>query len=487
MAAFRNGEDFATGELSDFERRMDQMTAEIEAKARAKQAKAAVADMLTLSEDACAAAFVENHLNDLRYDHDAGRWYEWDGQRWRPDRTDRAFAYARELARAAAQTREPSEKKTAGRCAFASGVEKFARSDPRVAVLSDQWDRDPLLIGTPDGTVDLRTGVLREPRREDYITRLTAVEPAQEGTLCPEFMRFITEATAGDSAVIRFIQTFGGYCLTGETLEHMLLFIYGDGGTGKTTLVKTLHRILGDYAVQAAMETFTSRITDRHPEELASLAGARLVVASETEEGRRWSEARVKQLTGGDPIRARFMRMNSFEFHPGFKLLFCGNHAPHIQNMDEAMRRRFNIVPFETRPKYPDPYLDEKLEDEWPAILRWLIDGAVRWQSEGLVRPAAVSAATDEYFANQDTFKAWLEERCDVDRSNEHKKASFAELLESWMSYAKTSGEDPGGSRSFGARMRRHGFDSKQMKNYGAKGFAGICLRRPQPREWGDS
>jgi putative DNA primase/helicase len=486
MAAFRNGDDFATAEFDDFERRMDRMSAQIDAKARAKQTKAAAGDIVTLSEDACALAFVDGHIDDLRYDHDAGAWFEFDGQRWKQDGTAHAFQHARELVRAAAASKPNNEQKVVGRCAFAAGVERFAESDQRIAVQSDIWDRDPYLLGTPEGTVELRTGELRPPRSEEYVTRLTAIGPAPEGSACPEFLRFLTEATANDRPLMRFVQSFAGYCLTGETIEHMLLFIFGEGGTGKTTLVKTLLRILGDYAVQAAMETFTSRPTDRHPEELASLAGARLVVASETEEGRRWSEARVKQLTGGDPIRARFMRQNSFQFQPAFKLLFCGNHAPHLQNLDDAIRRRFNIVPFQTKPKNPDPLLEQKLEDEWPAILRWAIDGCLMWQRDGLVRPSVVTAATADYFANQDTFTTWLEERCEIERGNDWKRVSSAELFANWIGYAKAAGEEPGSRKSFGDRMRRKGFIPEQIKAFGGKGFKEIALKQQQT-EWGRS
>jgi putative DNA primase/helicase len=433
-----------------------------------------------LSEDACALVFVEQYRETLRYDHDCKSWHVWDNQRWARDDTARAFNFARSVIRKAAVEKPASERRTAGRAAYAAGVERFAQSDERVAVRSDIWDRDPYLLGTPSGTVDLKTGRLVQARPQDFITRSTTAAPADASSSCPIWLKFLTEATAHDPELLQYLQRFAGYCLTGETSEHILLFIYGDGGTGKTTFVNTLLRLLGDYAVQAAMETFTSRPIDRHPEELASLAGSRLVVASETEEGRKWSEARVKQLTGGDPIRARFMRQNSFQFQPTFKLLFCGNHAPHISNLDEAMRRRFNIVPFETKPQDPDPNLEQKLEAEWPGILRWAIEGCLDWQRQGLNRPAAVTSATADYFSGQDTFTAWLEECCEIQRANDWQRVSFAEAFTSWVSYAKQAGEEPGPRKSFGDRMRRKGFMSEQIKAFNGKGFKGISLRRHQ-------
>src|SRR6266850_943776 len=138
------------------------------------------------------------------------------------------------------------------------------------------------------------------------------------------------------------------------------------------------------------METFTASLNDRHPTDLAMLRGARLVTASETEEGRAWAEARIKQLTGGDRIAARFMRQDFFQYSPEFKLLVIGNHKPTLHNVDDAARRRFNIVPFIFKPAKPDHKLEQKLLAEAPAILQWMIDGCLDWQNNGLIRPAVV-------------------------------------------------------------------------------------------------
>ena len=164
----------------------------------------------------------------------------------------------------------------------------------------------------------------------------------------------------------------------------------GDGGNGKGVFLNTIASVMADYAVAAAMETFVSSSTDKHPTDLAMLRGARLVYASETEEGRNWADSRIKQMTGGDRIRARFMRQDFFEYLPQFKLLLIGNHQPNLRNIDDAAKRRFNIVPFTHKPPTPDPDLMTKLHAEWPGILRWLIDGCLAWQRVGLVRPPVV-------------------------------------------------------------------------------------------------
>ena len=163
---------------------------------------------------------------------------------------------------------------------------------------ADGWNSDPMLLGTPGGTVDLRTGELRTSRREDYITKMTSVAPLDEP--CPRWIQFLNEATGKDAGLIKFLQQWCGYGLTGLTREHALVFVYGPGGNGKSVFLNVVQTIMKDYAVTAAMDTFTASKSDKHPTDLAMLCGARLVTASETEEGRAWAEARIKQMTGGD-------------------------------------------------------------------------------------------------------------------------------------------------------------------------------------------
>ncbi len=211
---------------------------------------------------------------------------------------------------------------------------------------------------------------------------------------------------------MRFLQQIAGYCLTGDTREHALFFIYGPGGNGKSVFLNTLNGILADYAETAVMDAFAASAHDKHSTDIAMLRGARLVSVSETEEGRAWAETRVKQLTGGDKVTARFMRQDNFTFTPRFKLVIVGNHKPVLTNVDDAAKRRFNIIPFTRKPPRPDQQLEEKLKAEWPGILRWMIEGCLDWQANGLVRPAIVAEATAEYFDDQDTFGQWLEEHC---------------------------------------------------------------------------
>jgi putative DNA primase/helicase len=374
---------------------------------------AQVIDGGTITQDGVARIFAQRFDGRLRFCHDAGAWYEWTGSHWQQDKKKLAFHFVRELGRefTDAPATIKADVKEVRRVTFAGGVERFAQSDPVFAVTSDDWDRDLYLLGTPGGTVDLRTGELREPDPADGITKVTLVAPSEKAD-CLLWLKFLMETFGDDPAMIRFLQQWAGYCLTGDIREQALLFGTGDGGNGKGVWLHTLMNIMRDYAVAATMQTFTASSQERHSTELAMLRGARMVTASETEKGRAWAEARIKQMTGGDPITCRFMRQDDFTYLPQFKLNVIGNHKPELRTVDAAARRRFNIVPFDRKPAVVDRELESKLMGEAPAILRWMIDGCLDWQKNGLVRPQSVLDATNDYFNDQDSFSQWLGECC---------------------------------------------------------------------------
>lgn len=410
---------------------------------------------IELTEDGIARAFVERHGDRVRYDHEVGAWFVWDRDHWRQDRTGLAFEFCRRLAREASTAAKPGDIRTARRAATAAGVERMARSDQRVAVTADAWDGDPMLLGSPGVTIDLRSGASRSPDPGDGITKRVAVTP-QDGP-CPAWIGFLLWAVGGDEDVLRFVQVFVGYLLTGQTQEHVLVFVHGPGGNGKSVFLNILARLLGDYAATAAMDTFTASRTERHSTDLAMLRGARLVTASETAEGRAWDEAKVKQLTGGDRITARFMRQDNFTFLPNFKLLIAGNHQPTLRTVDPAIRRRFLVLPFTRTPERPDPDLEERIWQEAPQILAWAIRGALEWQEEGLPRPAAVMAATDQYLSDQDTFSDWVASCCRLVAGEVEKPA---DLFRSWKTFAEAAGERPGTAKALGAKLRRLGLEN---------------------------
>jgi putative DNA primase/helicase len=287
---------------------------------------------------------------------------------------------------------------------------------------------------------------------------------------------FLEEATRGDKELIAYLQRVAGYCLTGDVSEHALFFIYGAGGNGKGVFINTLTGIFGEYVTVSSMETFAASKSDRHPTDLAMLRGARLVTAQETEEGRAWNETRIKALTGGDPITARFMRQDFFTFNPTFKLVIAGNHKPTLKAADDAARRRINIIPFENKPSAVDKQLAEKLKAKWPGILRWCIDGCLQWQAQGLNPPAVVRDATETYFDEQDLFKQWVEECCDV---GPQKSDTQASLFASWKAFCERNGDHPGGSKTFTQMLKKAGYTplGKTPGQRNKRGFKGISVR----------
>jgi putative DNA primase/helicase len=422
-----------------------------------------------VNEDRLAQVFEELHADELRYCHTTGAWFRWEESRWRKDDKQYVLHLVREVCRRASWRKAPYLKQST-----VSAIERLARPAPGFAATTDLWDRDPWLLGTPGGTVNLRTGELQAAIRTDFITRQTSVPPAPAGCKPTRWLNFLNDATNGDAELIRYLQQIAGYVLTGATSEHVLFFIYGLGGNGKTVFLNTLTAILSEYAQTAAMDTFTASKYDRHPTDLAMLKGARLVTASETEEGRKWAEAKIKQMTGGDPITARFMRRDYFTYQPEFKLVIIGNHKPCLDNVDDAMRRRLNIIPFTNKPSTPDPDLESKLREEWPAILRWMIEGCLDWQQNGFLRPNVVSDATSSYFEDQDLLGQWLNECCEP-RANY--KESHKTLFGSWTNYAKTAGEEPGSKKAFTEKMVNRGFERWNKND--DRGLYGLKVKHP--------
>ena len=430
------------------------------------------------SDDALALEFTERHQGELRYVDLWGKWLRWNGTQWQFDDTlnvfDLARAVARDFANACTDKDQKARIASAGKVA---AIERLARSDRRHATTTDIWDKDSWLLNTPVGIVDLRTGVVSPNDPAQYMTKITAVAPGGE---CPLWRRFLVEITGGNKELEKFLQRTAGYCLTGSTREHALFFLYGTGGNGKGVFLNTISAILGDYAVVAPMETFTATQGDRHPTDLAMLRSARLVTSQETERGRRWAEGKIKALTGGDSITARFMRKDFFTFMPAFKLVIAGNHKPSLTAVNEAIRRRLNLIPFTVTISAPDREMADKLRAEWTGILAWMVEGCIEWQRQGLNPPAIVRDATDAYLAEEDLLGQWIEERCVKGRQH---WGHGARLFEDWSSWAKSNDEAPGSRKAFTEAMESHKYPN--VKSKGERGYAGIALRphRARPAE----
>jgi P4 family phage/plasmid primase-like protien len=433
------------------------------------------------SDIAIADRLAADHALDWRHVAMFGRSMHWNSKVWVEDRTLRALDLSRKRCQREARAvldRDDLSERDAKRVAVGiasaktvAAVLKLSQADRRIAAVPEQFDADPWLLNTPGGIVDLRSGELCAHDWACYCSKITHAAPrAGQPHVWHEFLERVTN---GDSDLQDYMQRVAGYCLTGITREHALHFLWGTGANGKSTFLNTLREMLGDYAVVASADTFTEARGERHPTELAALRGARLVISSETEDGRQWAAARIKSLTGGDPIAARFMRQDLFEFVPQFKLVMAGNHKPGLRNVDEAVRRRMHLVPFTAKipPAERDPRLMERLRDELPQILSWAIDGCLQWQQGGLAPPASVRDATDLYLEDNDTIGAWLAE---CTRSEAGAFETVAAMHASYHAWAVANGERFLGVKKLGPALEGRGLQRHRTST--AKGFIGLRI-----------
>ena len=428
------------------------------------------------TDDALALSFTTRYAEDWRYCAAWGKWLVWDGRRWHCDETLLIYHLTRALCREAAL--KADSHRLAAKLASSgtvSGVERLVRCDRNHAATSNEWDTDLWKLNTPTGVVDLRTGHQHSHKRIDRMTKMTSASAKGQ---CPQWCQFLNEVTGNDTALQAYLQRMTGYCLTGVTDEHALFFLYGTGANGKSVFVNTLATILGSYAANAPMDTFMETRSDRHPTDLAGLRGARMVSSVETEQGRRWAESKLKHLTGGDKICARFMHQDFFEFIPQFKLIIAGNHKPSIRNIDEAMRRRLHLIPFTITvpPKRRDTQLQHKLLAEKDGILAWAIQGCLNWQRIGTLEPPQqVQEATNEYFECEDALGRWIDERCIRDANG---KSLTAELFGDWKRWAEATGEFPGSQKRFAEQLLSRNIE-KWRNSSGLRGFRGLTLKQP--------
>lgn len=430
-----------------------------------------------LSDDALALEFSQRFEGDLLYVPVLGRWFRWDGCRWAQDDVLAVFDLVRSICRGHSLDASGGRAERLGSAATVAAVERLARSDPRHARRIEVFDADPWALNTPAGVVDLRTGTMRPHCRDDLHTKVTGVAP---GGTCRRWVRFLLEITYGNRRMVRYLQRFIGYTLTGITREHAFAFLRGPGGNGKSVLLATVAAVLGDYAKTAMAEVIMATRNEPHSTSTAALRGARMILVTETEEGRPWAEARLKALVAGDTISARAVGKDPFEFQPVGKWWIAGNHSPVLRNPDPAMRRRLHLVPLTYVPPNPDPDLAERLREELGGILAWAIQGCLMWQKEGLNPPPMVADAVAEYFADQDSIAAWLAERCE---RIPHSTAKSSHLFADWALWAKGRGEEPGNEKRFSEALQRHA--AKKRTKTGVV-FLGLRLLLPAPPMDGD-
>lgn len=350
------------------------------------------------------------------------------------------------------------------RIRFCPQRNKLAQSEPGIPVMPADLDADPWKLTVLNGTIDLKKPRLGPHTRADLITKITPIAWDENAT-CPTWLRFLKDVMDGSESMISFLQRAVGYTLTGDTREQVLFFTLGAGANGKTTFLKTIQALLGEFATQAAPDLLIAKKGEVHPTEQADLFGKRLAICTEIESGRALAEVTVKQLTGGDAIKARRMREDFWEFEPTHKLWIAANHKPIVRGTDHAIWRRLLMILFGVTftADRRDPDLVQKLHAELPGILRWAIAGCVEWQRGGLQPPAEVREATDLYRGEMDVIGQFVAERCVSDRQGE---ITASALYKAYAAWCEANGERAVKQRAFGQAMTERGVERVKRSTY---------------------
>lgn len=441
----------------------------------------------TRTELELADVFVKRFSGEVCFCQELGGWHFYDGARWKRDRVGHAKELAKKLARDLAAEAEGNKNrsKEARRAGSAAGIDavlKIAASDPQVALEQDRFDADPWKLNVQNGTVDLKTGELLPHDPDDVISKVCRFD-YDDGASAPLFDGFLREVQP-EEEIRSYLQRAFGVALVGAVLDRVLFVLFGDGANGKSVLAEVTSKALGDYARPGPKSLLVrdGRNTP-HPTDVASCAGSRLVVVHETDKGATFDASKVKLLTGGDELTARFMRGDFFCFEPTHTLCMLSNYKPRADATDKALWDRVQLVPFDVViPKErQDMELASKIiEAEGAGILRWLVEGCRKWQQSGLQPPEKVTRQTAEYRASEDVIGRFIEERC---TEMTDLKTQAAALYAAFKTWAMAQGEHPPRSNEFFAELQARGF--QRIKTKSGKFYAGIGLNADADAEEG--
>ncbi|MFM9535725.1 phage/plasmid primase, P4 family [Lysinibacillus sp. IITD104] len=418
----------------------------------------------------------------IRYIPSVG-WYIWNGKYWEFDEKGKLHRIVAKVVRKLGESDDETEQKWARHCEK-HNVRESAIKDLKVLVPGDRsdFDQHKYLLNVANGVVDLKTGKLQPHDRELKLTKITNIS-FDENAKCPNWLAFLDQIFMGDKELSEYMQRLIGYSLTGDISEQIMMFLVGGGSNGKSTFINTIKDLVGEYGKQAKADTFIKKKETGANNDIARLVGSRFVSAIESEEGEKLSESFVKQITGGEPVLARFLRQEYFEYIPEFKVFFTTNHKPIIGGLDEGIWRRVKLIPFDLNlPAHKrDKKLPEKLSLEMSGILNWAIEGCLKWQKDGLIEPAVVAKATGNYKEDMDILGPFLAECCYVDKANENIKIEAKELYNVYDSFGYKSGERTVSNRSFYRMLETKGF--KKERGTGNKNFfIGITLQERAPQ-----
>jgi putative DNA primase/helicase len=422
---------------------------------------------LDLTELGNAQRLAARHGHDLRYCHPWRKWFVLGGTRWAEDTTGEVERRAKDTARSiyeeAARCPDNDKARKLGDWAkFSQSKYKLtamvdlAKSEPDIPVKPEELDAAPWLLNVANGTIDLKTGELHPHRREDLLTKLAPVEFNPKAA-CPTWDRFLEEVFKGRRGLIDFVKRAVGYSLAGTVREHVLVICWGSGRNGKGTLVETIMGTLGDYAQTMRAESLLLTRGGGIPNDIAALKGARFVAASETGERCHLDEAKIKMLTGGDTLRARFLYSEEFQFSPSHQLWLATNHRPKITGTDKGIWSRIRLIPFEECFEgKEDTTLPVKLRAELPGILRWAVEGCLAWQNDGLGTSDEVRAASEGYRADMDVLGQFINDCC---LQAPEAKVPTSELFQAYLRWAEGAGErKPLSKTDFGLRLAERDF-----------------------------
>lgn len=392
----------------------------------------------------------------IKFVNDIG-WFIWDGKRWKVDTKKEIERITAKVLRSLSKSDDESEAKWARMCERRN-VRMNSIKDlmPLVPGERQEFDKHKYLLNVENGIVDLKTGKLQPHNRELGLTKITNIV-FDENAKCPEWLNFLDQIFQGDKELAEYMQRLIGYSLTGEITEQIMVFLIGGGSNGKSTFINIIKDLMGDYGKQAKSDTFIKKKEIGANNDIARLVGSRFVSAIESEDGEQLSEAFVKQITGGEPVLARFLRQEFFEFIPEFKVFFTTNHKPVIKGVDEGIWRRIRLIPFNLQlPKEKrDKKLPEKLSLEMPGILNWAIEGCLKWQQSGLKDPAIVMKATGDYKEEMDILGPFMFECC---FKREDVQIEAKELYEVYANWCFRNGEHQLKNRAFYRILETQGF-----------------------------
>jgi putative DNA primase/helicase len=419
----------------------------------------------------------------LRYDHRRERWLLWNGYRWAEDHNGLIERIGYDIAKnwyhIAGSLEDGDKRKEIGRWALKCESKHsirdmldLARSVEPITTTGDNYDADAWLVGCTNGALDLRTGMLREATPDDQIT-MSAGYAFDDQAGCPRWLAFLREVFAGDDALIAFIQMAVGYSITGDTREQCLFLCWGSGCNGKSVFLNTLRAMMGDYATNTAFSTFELEARSSIPNDIAALVGKRLITASETTEAKRLNEARVKAVTGGDPLTCRFMRGEFFSYVPAYKVWLAMNHKPVVTGTDNGIWRRIRLIPFTVSfAGRENKTLGDKLREELPGILAWAAQGALLWQACGLVNCDAVTVATQQYREESDLIGQFMAE-C-ADRMTVGKVATH-DLYQAYENWCREMNEKPITANALTRRLAEMGIE--RSRDYQGRFYKGLALK----------